>query len=256
MDLKLTGKTVVVTGATRGIGRAIAEQFAAEGANVAICARDDKQVADMVERLRAQNVHAFGSAFDVADPDALQAFVHGAASELGGIDMFVANASSLVEGNGEAEWRRAFESDLLGAVRIAAVAGPYLEAAAARNGDASFVAISSIAASEVGAPSAYSGIKAALTNVTKGYAREYAPKKVRFNSISPGLIYAEQGSLERMKSQSPDYFNAMLGLIPVGRMGMPEEVAVAVLFLSSPLSGFTTGANLVIDGSMSTRVNF
>ena len=256
MDLKLKGKTAVITGATRGLGRAMAHLFAKEGAKVAICARDADRVAATVKQLETHNVQAFGAAVNVADRAELQTFIHDAARILGSIDIYVANASSLVEGNGEAEWRTAFESDVIGAVHAAAAVTPYLEVAAAANGDASFLAISSIAATEVSEPNAYSAMKAALTNLTKGFARQYAPRKVRFNTISPGLIYDEEGSLGRMRVDKPDYFNGMKALIPVGRMGAPDDIAAMALFLSSPWSSFTTGANVVVDGAMSTRVYF
>lgn len=256
MDLELKGRTAVITGATRGIGRAIAELFVAEGASVAICGRDGDSVALAVGRLREQGGKVFGAALDVADGAALSDFIDNAAAALGGIDIFVANASTLAEGNSEEQWRRAFESDVLGTVRAAAIAGPYLEAAAARHGDAAFIAISSLAATEVGTASAYSGMKAALTNLIKGLARDFAPKKVRFNSVSPGMIYAEDGSLAQMRIDKPDYFAAMQGLIPIGRMGAPEEIAATVAFLASCRSGFIAGANIVVDGAMSTRVNF
>jgi 3-oxoacyl-[acyl-carrier protein] reductase len=256
MDLGLKGKTAVITGGTRGIGRATAELFAAEGAKVAICARDAQRVAASVKRLEAQNVQAFGAVVDVADGGALRDFIHEAAEALGGVDIYVANASTLAAGNSEAAWRLAFESDLMGAVNAAAAVTPYLEAAAAAKGDASFLAISSMAATQVGGPDAYSAIKAALTNLTKGLARQYAPKKVRFNTISPGMILDEEGSVGRIRAENPDYYNAMLAAIPVGRMGTPDEIAAMVLFLCSAWSSFTTGANVVIDGSMSTRVNY
>ncbi len=256
MDLRIKGKTVVITGGTRGIGRAIAELFAAEGANVAICARDSKRVAAAVQRLEAQGVRAFGAAVDVTDGAALQAFIHEAARKLDGIDMYIANASTLARGNDEAAWRQAFESDVMGALQAATAVNPYLEAAAAAKGDASFLAISSMAATEVGAPNAYSAMKAALTNLMKGFAREYAPKKVRFNTISPGTILDEEDSLAQIRAETPEYFNAMLALNPTGRMGTPDEIAGTAVFLSSPWSSFTTGANYIIDGSMFTRVNY
>jgi 3-oxoacyl-[acyl-carrier protein] reductase len=256
MDLRLKGKTAVITGGTRGIGRATAELFAAEGAKVAICARDAERVAATVKRLEAQKVQAFGAVVDVTDGAALQAFIHESAETLDGIDIYVANASTLASGNSEAAWRLAFESDVMGAVKAAAAVNPYLEAAAAAKGDASFLTISSMGATQVGAPDAYSAMKAALTNLTKGLAREYAAKRVRFNSISPGLIFDEEGSVARLRSENPDHYEAMLALIPSGRMGAPDEIAAMVLFLSSPWSSFTTGANVVIDGSMTTRVNY
>ncbi len=117
MDLQLKGKTAVVTGGTRGIGRAIAECFADEGANVAICARDAGQVAETVAALEAKDVKAWGEVVDIADGVALQGFVRDAAETLGGLDVLVSNASALKQGNSEMDWLQMFEIDMLGAVR-------------------------------------------------------------------------------------------------------------------------------------------
>src|SRR6185312_8166096 len=117
MDLQLKGKTAVVTGATRGIGRAIAETFADEGANVAICARNAGQIAEAVAALEAKGVKAWGDAVDISDGPALQAFVRKAGETLGGLDILVSNASALVQGNSEQDWQAMFDIDMLGAVR-------------------------------------------------------------------------------------------------------------------------------------------
>jgi 3-oxoacyl-[acyl-carrier protein] reductase len=126
MDLQLKGKTAVVTGGSRGIGRSIAELFADEGANVAICARNADQVAEAVKALEAKGVKAFGAAVDIADGAALKAFVNQSAETLGGLDVLVSNASALVQGNGEDAWRAMLEIDILGAVRALDAARPHL----------------------------------------------------------------------------------------------------------------------------------
>jgi len=126
MDLQLRGKTAVVTGASRGIGRAIAECLADEGANVAICARNVDQVAEAVKALETKGVKAFGQAVDIADGPALKAFVAKAGETLGGIDILVSNASALVQGNSEDSWQAMFDIDMLGAVRTYEAGRPFL----------------------------------------------------------------------------------------------------------------------------------
>src|SRR6185369_5082851 len=143
MDLQLKGKTAVVTGGTRGIGRSIAETFADEGAKVAICARNADQVAETVKALEGRGVKAWGAVVDIADGPALQAFVKQAAENLGGLDVLVSNASALVQGNSEADWQAMFDIDMLGAVRTWEAAKPLLTEAAAKSGDAAFIITSS-----------------------------------------------------------------------------------------------------------------
>ena len=193
MDLQLKGKTAVVTGATRGIGRAIAECFADEGANVAICARNADQVAETVKALEAKGVKAFGQVVDIADGPALQAFVAKAGETLGGIDVLVSNASALVQGNGEDAWKAMFDIDVMGAVRTFEAARPFLEKAASEKGDAAFLITSSISAAETDNPNSYGAMKAAQIHYAKGVARENAPKKVRCNVVSPGTVFFEGG---------------------------------------------------------------
>lgn len=256
MDLKLKGKAAVVTGGSRGIGRAIAETFADEGADVAICARNPDQVAEAVAALEARGVRAWGQAVDIADKDALQAFVRGAAEAFGRLDVLVSNASALVQGVAEDDWRAMFEVDLLGAVRSFEAAKPHLEKAAATNGDAAFILISSVSAAEATGASSYGAVKAALIHYAKGVAREGAAKGLRCNVVSPGTVLFDGGVWGQVRDNMPDFFAQMIKRNPTGRMATPEEIAAATVFLASPRSAFTTGINMVVDGAISSRVNF
>ena len=256
MDLGLKGKKAVVTGASRGIGRAIADLLAEEGADVAICARGADQVAETVKALEAKGVKAFGKAVDIADGAAIRAFVKEAGEALGGIDVMVSNASALVQGAAEDEWRAMFEVDVLGAVRTFEAAKPFLEKAGETHGDAAFLITSSVSAAEASNASSYGAMKAALIHYAKGLARENAAKHVRANVVSPGTVCFEGGVWGNVKAGMPGFFDQMIKRNPTGRMATPEEVAAATVFLASPRSAFTTGINMLVDGAISTRVNY
>ena len=254
MDLGLKGRKAIVTGGTRGIGRAIADLLVEEGCDVAICARTPDQVDEAVAAFKAKGVKAAGEAFDVADADAVAAFVDRMALALGGLDIFVANISGAMGlANDAAGWKRAVEVDILSTVRGCEAAVPHLE----KSGAGAIVVISSVSAVEVsGVRRPYSAVKAALIPYVKNLARDLAAKNVRANLVSPGSIYFKGGVWNMVEQAMPDLYQATLGRNPMGRMGRPEEVADAAVFLASARASFITGANLICDGAITQRVGF
>lgn len=256
MDLGLKGKNAIVLGGTRGIGRAIAATLAGEGANVAVCARNADQVAATVAELKASGIKATGSPVDVTDGAALRGWIETAANELGSIDLLFSNAGAMAQGGDPASWEQNFRLDVLGAVHAFDAARPFLETSGARSGDAAFVIISSISAAQADTASSYGPIKAALIHMAKGLARQYAKKKIRVNVVSPGTVYFKGGVWETIEKNMPERYKDAMSRNPTGRMATPQEIASAAVFLASPVSGFTTGSNLVVDGAISNRVNF
>ncbi|MEM1036814.1 MAG: SDR family oxidoreductase [Pseudomonadota bacterium] len=256
MDLRLTGKTAIVLGGTRGIGRSIAETFANEGANVAICARNSEQVAEAVGDLSAMGVKATGAAVDITDADGLKAWVSSVGEEMGSVDILVSNAGAMAQGYDPAAWKQNFELDVLGAVNSFEAAKPHLTKAAEASGDAAFVLISSISAAQADNASSYGPIKASLIHMAKGLARENAAAGLRVNVVSPGMVFFEGGIWDTVKQNAPQFFEQANSRNPMGRCATPQEVADAAVFLSSPVSSYTTGVNLIVDGAVSNRVNF
>jgi len=251
MDLGLKGKNALVTGASKGIGRAIAELFAAEGANVAICARKPEDVAAAVGALKGKGVAAWGKALDVADGAALKQWVEAAAGELGGIDALVCNVSAIAVGNTPETWETSFRTDMMHSVNAVTAALPYLEKSKA----ASIALISSVSGFEVDfAAGSYGATKAALIHYAKGLANQLAPKGIRVNAVSPGNTYFEGGVWHNIERGNPALYKMALGLNPTGRMGTPEEVAYGVVFLASPLASRISGTNLIIDGALTKAV--
>jgi 3-oxoacyl-[acyl-carrier protein] reductase len=252
MDLGLQGKRALVTGGTKGIGRAIAFGLAAEGAHVAVCAREAKSVAATVGALKASGVNAFGAALDVSDKPALESFVKTSAAELGGLDILVCNASALADGASEEAFRQAFEIDLMHTRNACEAALPFLE----KSGAGSIVAISSISGSEdYGYGSAaYGTMKAALFFYMKSLARHVAARGIRANIVSPGTTFFEGGFWDRVKQEDPEGYARSLKDNPMGRMARPEEIADMVVFLSSARASFVSGANMVVDGTLTMRI--
>jgi 3-oxoacyl-[acyl-carrier protein] reductase len=253
MDLDLKGKRAIVTGGTRGIGRAVAETLAREGCAVGVCARNKDQVEATVAALRDLGVEATGGAVDVGDGDALRGWVGEAAEALGGLDVFVANVSALARGYDMEDWQQSFEIDLLGTIHGVEAALPALE----KSDAGAVVVIGTTAALEISRGARpYGAMKAALINYTKGLARSHAAKGIRVNAVSPGNVYFKGGVWDMVETNDPEFFAASLAENPMGRMGTPQEVANATVFLASPAAGFISGTDLVIDGAMTRRVQF
>jgi 3-oxoacyl-[acyl-carrier protein] reductase len=251
MDLGLKGKKVAVTGGSKGIGRAIAEGFAAEGASVSICARNAAEVEATVASLKAKGVTAFGRALDVADGPALTAWVAAGADALGGLDALVCNVSALAVGDSAESWQKSFSVDMMHTVNAVQVAVPFLE----KSSSGSIVLISSVSGFEVDfAAGSYGAIKAALIHYAKGLSRQLVGKGIRVNCVSPGNTYFDGGIWQNIEKNMPDLFASTLKVNPTGKFGTAEEVANGVVFISSPMASRISGTNLVIDGALTVAV--
>ena len=192
-------------------------------------------------------------ALDIADADGLKAWVGESAAALGGLDIVVANVSALSIGADEESWRRGFEVDMMGCVRLVEAAMPFLEKSKA----AAVVSISSVSGREIDfAAGPYGAFKAALIHYTQGLAYRLAGKGIRANTVSPGNTYFEGGVWNQIKDGNPELYKTSLDLNPTGRMGTPQEMANAVAFLVSPAASFVTGTNLVVDGALTRGVQF
>ena len=254
MDLQLKGKKVILTGGSRGIGRAALEIFAEEGCDVAFFSRRQEQVDATVSALSAYGNKVFGDTFDLSkgSTEDYQTWLRRAADEIGGCDIFVPGASasgSQLTG----DWQVSFDFDLLGTVRGCEALEPYLES----SGNGSVVVMSSTAAIETFlVPQAFNAIKAALLTYSKQLSQAWGPKGIRVNAISPGPISFETGNWEAIKKDAPDLYKATETQFALGRFGEPRDVARTLVFLASPASSYTTGTNIVIDGGYTKRVQF
>jgi len=252
MDLGLKGKKVILTGGSRGIGRAALELFASEGCDVAFFSRNQAQVDETVAALSRHGGAVHGSTFDLNDMTGYAAWLTGAAERLGSCDIFVPGASSSGS-QATGDWQKGFDFDLMGTVKGCETLEPYL----AKSGAGSVIIMSSTAAFETFiVPQAFNAIKAALLTYSKQLSQAWGPKGIRVNAISPGPVSFPTGNWEAIKGAMPDFYNATQAQFALGRFGTPEDIARTLVFLASPASGYTTGTNIVIDGGYTKRVQF
>jgi NAD(P)-dependent dehydrogenase (short-subunit alcohol dehydrogenase family) len=241
--MTLTGKRALVTGASRGIGAAIAKALAAEGADVAITyEKSADSAADVVNAIKAKGRRAVAIQADSADVAAVQASVDRTVAELGGLDILVNNAGILRMG----ELKDMSLADIDALLNVN-VRGPIVASKAALphlGKDGRIINIGSYFAERVPAPvlGVYSASKSALSAFTKALARELGPKQVTVNLVLPGSINTDMNP-----AHSP-YAEALRQFMALGHYGKPDDIANAVTFLASPKAEYITGSTLTVDG--------
>jgi 3-oxoacyl-[acyl-carrier protein] reductase len=254
MDLELAGKVAIVTGGSRGLGRAAAAALASEGANVVICARGEQALNNAAADL--QKTAASGSRVvpvvaDLSTEAGVNAVVDSAIKTFGRLDVLVNNIGLArgadLEATTDADWQEAFDQTLFPAIRMSRLAAPHL-----RVQGGAIVIVSSIFGREAGGRMTYNAVKAAEISLTKSLAQQLAKDQIRVVSVAPGSILFEGGSWWKRQQADPDGIAKFIKQeLPFGRFGKPEEVGNAIAFLASPKASWISGTTVVVDGCQS-----
>lgn len=253
MDLGLQGKKAILVGAARGIGMAVAETLAREGCDLAITARSEDGVKDAVAQLKRYGTNVIGKAANVKKADDYKAWLEWADAEIGGADILIPISSAGGGLGSEKYWHNAFEVDMMGPVRAVEAVIPGMT----ERKSGSIVLIATTSAGEaMGGPMAYNALKASLVTWGKQLALFHGKDGIRVNVVSPGPIEFEGGNWDMIKGTMEKFYQSQLRQQPSGRLGTPEEVARAIVFLASPAASWCNGSHLVVDGGYTNRTHF
>lgn len=256
MDLQLQGKTVMVAAASRGIGYAIAQQCAWEGARLSIASRDPQAIEQAAARLRQETGAVVkGYVFDASDAESITRWATSTETELGPVSGLVVNAGGPPPGQFEqfddADWQRAFELTLMSAVRLIRAVLPMMQ----QQGSGSVVTVTSSSVKEPIDILLLSNVmRSGVTSLVKSLSQQYAADNIRFNNLMPGLINTDRlGKLDEQRARERGLSVAQVRQqqemqLPMHRYGEPDEFAHAAAFLLSPMASYISGVSLAIDG--------
>lgn len=252
MDMQLTGKVAIVTGASRGIGKAIAKGLAAEGVKLSVAARGQAALEEAAAELQASGAEVIAVPCDVADDAQVRDLISATLERFGRIDILISNASPLAVGGDREDWEKSLSVDLMGAVRLVEAVLPTMR----QQESGSILFISSISGVEASPMNdfGYTSAKAALNAYAKKLSLIEAGNGIRVNALLPGSIEFSGGGWEVIKTKNPSVYEMVRESIPFGRLGTPEEVADAAVWLSSERARWITGAALAVDGGQSKGI--